>query len=357
MDILTRHRGGGHHSSSTRGTAAASKLEGSFYQRPALLHVAVAKVVVTLVILAAVVMLLTLVEGWIVTPCHPSDRATDEKCKLQRRANTIASALLTFARASALIVGLLVILHHAGVRTTTLFTLASIFSLVIGLAAQSMLRDVFSGIMFLAEEQMMNGDFVHLFVTGAGTPLSGSFGDSDSSGNGSAGASSTISGIVENVSLRRVKLRNFDNELIYVPNALINAVVNGSQQYPLVRLRVSAARTAEVASVVAVVRAACAALAEDGEFTALYPSAATEEAKARLVRTLDSVGMESPDPEVLGVSDIRPDGTFDVLVRFMCEVGRQWTGGRYARLALLGALQAAGLGDVVRVVRVTTTSG
>jgi small-conductance mechanosensitive channel len=347
MERLTRSA-----ASSAPSSSSSSKIDASFYQRPQHMHVAVAKIVIAVVVIVAIVLLMQLVEGWIDMPCSPTDRATDATCKSQRRASTISSALLTFGRAATVVVGFMVILHFAGLKTTTLFTLASIFSLVLGLAAQSMLRDVFSGLMFLAEDQMLIGDFVHLFVVGASSPLSGSFGDSSSGPSPtSTSSASTISGIVENVSLRRVKLRNFDNELIYVPNSLINAVVNGSQQYPLVRLRISTSRTDDIRAVTAAVRRAMETLAADPEFTKFYPSQQSAAARSKLVRTLDAVGMSSPDPEMLGVSDIRPDGTLDVLVRFMSEVGQQWSSGRYARQKIVEELQRDGLGDVVRVLR------
>jgi small-conductance mechanosensitive channel len=307
------------------------------YRSPGSWGVAAAKALVTVAVVVAALLVLSVAEDWFAEPCTPEQEADAARCRRRRRAATLSSAALTFGRALVVLAGLVVLLHHAGLRTTTLFTLGSILSLVIGLAAQSMLRDMFAGLMFLSEGQLINGDYVQLVTQGGG-------------GGGSLGAGpGLIGGIVESVNLRRVKLRNFDNELVYVPNAEVRAVVNASQQFPVVRLRLQLSRTSDAAAALAAAQAACAALAADPAFRAFYPAGAAGTDSLRLVRSLDAVGMASPDPELQGVSDVGAGG-FEVLVRFMCEVGRQWTAGRYARRALLQSL--APFGPVVQAVRV-----
>jgi small-conductance mechanosensitive channel len=320
------------------------------YRAPGSWAVAAAKAFVTVAVAVAALLVLSVAEDWVGQPCTPEEEADPAKCRRRRRAATLSSASLTFGRALVVLAGIVVLLHHAGLRTTTLFTLGSILSLVIGLAAQSMLRDLFSGLMFLTEGQLINGDYVQLLTSGASSASLGA-------GPG------LIGGIVENVNLRRVKLRNFDNELVYVPNAEVRAVVNASQQFPVVRLRLQLSRTSDAAAALAAAQAACAALAADPAFRASYPPGRQEAAGAagsageassspaamRLLRSLDAVGMTSPDPELQGVSEVGAGG-FEVLVRFMCDVGKQWSAGRYARRALLQAL--APFGPVVQAVRV-----
>lgn len=316
------------------------------YQRPASWPVAVAKIFVTIAVVAAVLLVVAVVQDWLSAPCNAEEEEDHGKCVRRRQAATVSSAALTFGRALVILGGLVVVLHHAGLRTTTLFTLGSILSLVVGLAAQNMLRDLFAGLLFLSEGQLINGDYVQLVVDGPGGQSLGT-------------APGLVGGIVDNVNLRRVKLRNFDNEIIYVPNAEIKAVVNASQQFPVVRLRIVVSRTSDSAAVLEAARAACTLLAADEAFRAFYPpgssapsgreAAPSEEAGLRLMRSLDVVGMASPDPELQGVSDVAAGG-FEVQVRFMANVGQQWAAARYARRALMQAL--ADFGPVVQVVRV-----
>jgi small-conductance mechanosensitive channel len=302
--------------------AATSAASQALYAKPAKLSVAVSRVLLTIFITAAVFLALKVIEEWFISDCDPSDEMSDESCQQTRRTNTIATAILTFARTVAIVVGLLFVLHHTGIRTTTLFTLAGIFSLVVGLAAQNVLKDFFAGLVFLAEEQMLNGDYVHLIVTGV-------TGD---------GICSGISGIVESVSMRKVKLRNFENETIYIPNGTIQAVVNSSQNYPVVRLRVQVSRTANLTQVIDTITQACLDLSKDEDFVINYPKPTNEKTRLRILRTLETVGMDSPDPVVAGVSDMKGE-CYDILVRFMVDVGRQWQATRYVRGKIISALQ------------------
>jgi small-conductance mechanosensitive channel len=317
--------------------ALASK---NIYAAPKDWGVTLAKVVVTLAVLVAAWLILSLVQDWLTEPITPEDEEQPERCKRYRRAATFGSAIITFLRTLLILGGLLVVLHHLGLRTTTLFTLASILSLVLGLAAQRILQDLFTGTVLLAEGQLLNGDFVQLLVCSGST---------------------VMSGIVENVSLRRIKLRNFENEVIYVPNSQIHAITNASQHFPVVRLKVLVSRTADSGAVLAALSEAAAALGRDeGMRTFLPPGsgslgsmpssdAATSPEVKRLLRSLDNVGMAGPEPEMMGVSDVGAGG-FEVMVRFMVNVDRQWQAARYVRQRLVAALEP--FGPVAQVVQV-----
>lgn len=336
-----------------RAARSGSESESAFasqniYQAPRDWPSTLAKIVVTVAATVALLMLLSVVEDWLTEPCTPEDEKDPDRCTRLRRTATFGSALMAFARTLVTLGGFIVVLHHAGLRTTTLFTLASILSLVVGLAAQRVLQDVFAGMVFLAEGQLLNGDFVQLTTTCGSTP---------------------IGGIVENVSLRRIKLRNFENEVIYVPNSEVRAMSNSSQRFPVVRLRILISRTADSSAVLAALQAAAEALGQDEDFRAFMPpgtdglgaaAAADENGSAvagpeavistRLLRSLDAVGMTGPEPEVQGVSDVAAGG-FEVLFRFMSDIGKQWSAGRYARQRLVEALEP--FGPVAQVVRVT----
>jgi small-conductance mechanosensitive channel len=337
------------------------------YSRPAHLGVAAAKILLTLLVVAAVFAFSLMVQDLLRLGCEQGE--DHMACKRKRRSATIVSAAMTFLRTVLVFVGALVVLHHAGLRTTTLFALTSILSLVIGLAAQSMLRDLFNGATFLAEEQMLNGDYVQI-ITGASGAHSGGGGGGaggrgggldvaglGGSGGGSGGGSaSLLSGIVENVSLRRIKLRNFDNEVIYVPNSEVRAVINSSQQYPVVRLRMSLSRSVDLDEALREIQQASDDLGTEPEFQAFYPANSlnldASKASQRLIQSMEAVGMTSPGPELLGVSDVGAVG-IEVMVRFMTDVGKQWPAGRFARQYFLRRL--ADLGPVTPIIRVVNS--
>jgi small-conductance mechanosensitive channel len=321
-------------------TATAHKQQQlvNLYRKPDNGFKAAAKVVFVIIVTLTLYIALRVVENLFVVKCEPSAELSDHECQRSRKANTIATAVLTFVRSVVIVAGILIALHHAGIRTSALFTLAGIFSLVLGLAAQNVLKDYFAGLVFLTEEQLYVGDHVHLIVNGIR-------GD---------GICSGISGVVENLSMRRIKLRNFDNDVLYVPNGTIQAVVNSSQNFPVVRLRVQVSRTAKIQDVLRITKATCEQLAADLEFSSNFPqidrSAADVNKKRRLSISLETLGMDGPEPEVVGVSELR-DSYYEVMVRFMVDLGRQWHASRLARNALIANLQA-GLPEGAQLVTV-----
>jgi small-conductance mechanosensitive channel len=337
------------------------------YSAPASLRSAAGRILATIAAVAAVFMVLTALQAWLaVAPGENGDGAgngeiTDPEEPGSRRGSTVGSAILTFLRAVVVIVGLLVVLHHAGVRTTTLFALASILSLVIGLAAQSALADHFAGLIFLTEGQLHIGDFVHLVMGPNSSSASASAsGHALTSGSSSTNASAAsahgmLSGTVQDVTLRRVRLTTFDNETIYVPNSRVLAVINASQQFPIVRLRVRLPVGSDLGAAARAVAEECEAMRSDPELLALLPSASAASSPAaemRLVRALDAAGMRSPGPEVLGVGDIG-GADYELGVRFMTRVNRQWAAARVVRRRLLARMQAEGVSGIPQLVSVS----
>lgn len=349
------------------------------YDRPASLRAAAAKILATLAAVAALFMMLTALQAWLTV--MPGENGAGAGVPEQggggedmdpdelgaRRGSTVGSAVLTFLRAVVVVVGLLVLLHHAGVRTTTLFALASILSLVVGLAAQSALSDHFAGLIFLTEGQLHIGDFVHLVMaanSGSSAAAPGSSAASGSSPASAASAHGMLSGTVQDVSLRRVRLSTFDNETIYVPNSRILAVINTSQQFPIVRLRVRLPSAADMAAAARTIAAECEAMRADPELLALLPSAtaaasatsaAAAAAEMRLVRALDAAGMRSPGPEVLGVAEVG-GVDYEIGVRMMTRVNKQWAAARIVRRRLLARMQREGLAGVAQLISVNSAA-
>jgi small-conductance mechanosensitive channel len=329
-----------------RRAPGGSFAEKNLYAPPKDWGVTVAKIVVTLAVVVASWLILNLSEDWLTEPISPEDEDLPDRATRYRRAATFGSAIIAFLRTLLIVATILIVLHHLGLRTTTLVTLASILSLVLGLAAQRILQDLFTGTVLLAEGQLLNGDYVQLLICGGST---------------------VMSGIVENISLRRIKLRNFENEIIYVPNSQIHAITNASQNFPVVRLRVMVSRTADSAAVLQVLSETTARLATDPIMRSHLPPGSEEigrragpsqpgvestasdpYAVKRLLRSLDAVSMAGPEPELLGVSDVAANG-FEAMVRFMVNIDKQWAAGRYVRQRLVEALEP--FGPVAQVVQ------
>ena len=95
-------------------------------------------------------------------------------------------------------------LAELGVSVAPILGAAGVVGLAIGFGAQSLVKDYFTGFFLLIENQIRQGDVVKL-------------GDH--------------AGLVEEVTLRYVRLRDYDGNVHFVPNGTISTVVNMSRGF------------------------------------------------------------------------------------------------------------------------------
>jgi len=98
----------------------------------------------------------------------------------------------------SLVAGML-ILSELGVSLAPILGAAGVVGIAVGFGAQSLVKDYFSGLFILLENQIRVGDVVRI---------------------------ADIGGFVEEVTLRHVRLRDYDGNVHYVPNGLITTVTN-----------------------------------------------------------------------------------------------------------------------------------
>jgi len=116
------------------------------------------------------------------------------------------------------------ILDALGVNLAPLLASAGIAGVAIGLAAQTIVKDMFNGILILVEGQFNIGDTVRL-----------------------AG----LTGTVETMTLRRTTVRDGDGTLYVIPNSQITTVANLSAGYSVATINVSADFSADPDEVIA----------------------------------------------------------------------------------------------------------
>ncbi len=126
----------------------------------------------------------------------------------------------------SLIAGMLV-LGELGVSVAPILGAAGVVGLAVGFGAQSLVKDYFTGFFLLLENQIRQGDVVKL-------------GDH--------------AGLVEEVTLRFVQLRDYDGNVHYVPNGHITTVVNMSRGFSQAVMDIGVAYRENVDEVMAVMR-------------------------------------------------------------------------------------------------------
>jgi len=132
----------------------------------------------------------------------PDELSPLANARLVQRTKTMGSVLNNFITWSVVVLALTMILSELGVAIGALAAGAGLVGAGIGFGAQSLIKDLISGLFIVAEDQYGVGDSVNL---------------------------GEISGAVESVGLRVTQVRDVDGVLWYVRNGEIIRVGNHSQ--------------------------------------------------------------------------------------------------------------------------------
>ncbi len=131
-------------------------------------------------------------------------RDTESAARSGQRLEAISSVLSGAVSFFVYLIALFLVLAELGVDLAPLLAGAGVAGLAIGFGAQSLVKDFFSGIFILLEDQYAVGDIVDL---------------------------GEANGVVEHVSLRVTRLRSVDGSVWHVPNGEILRVANMSQHW------------------------------------------------------------------------------------------------------------------------------
>ncbi|KPJ50723.1 MAG: hypothetical protein AMJ38_01445 [Dehalococcoidia bacterium DG_22] len=159
--------------------------------------------------------------------------------EIEQRIHTLVAVLRGSGRFVLVIWALFTILPELGINVTPILASVGIAGIALGFGAQSLVKDVISGLFILLENQYSKGDV----VTVAG-----------------------ISGLVEEVGLRRTVLRDLDGIVHHVPNGEIAVASNFTQEWSRVNMNVSVAYGEDLDKVFEVINRVGNELAADAEF-------------------------------------------------------------------------------------------
>ena len=159
--------------------------------------------------------------------------------EIEQRSHTLVAVLQGSGRFVLVVWALFTILPELGVNVTPILASVGIAGIALGFGAQSLVKDVISGLFILIENQYSKGDV----VTVAG-----------------------ISGLVEEVGMRRTVLRDLDGIVHHVPNGEIAVASNFTQEWSRVNMNVSVAYGEDLDKVFEVINRVGNELAADGEF-------------------------------------------------------------------------------------------
>ncbi len=143
-------------------------------------------------------------------PDYEKDRRLEQD-RRKKRAHTIRAVLISGATVIAFVTAFMIILSVLGVPIAALVASAGILSVALGFGAQSLVKDLITGVFMLIEDQYGVGDIIDV-----GEAI----------------------GTVEEVGLRSVRLRALDGTVWYVPNGQIVRVGNMTRTWSRVLIEV-----------------------------------------------------------------------------------------------------------------------
>ena len=121
-----------------------------------------------------------------------------------QRAGTLGRSLRYAVNVVVVLVAGMLVLGELGISVTPILATAGVAGVAIGFGAQSLIKDYFNGFFILVEDQIREGDVVEIVGKG---------------------------GLVEEVTLRFVRLRDMDGHVHFVPNGEIKLVTNRTREF------------------------------------------------------------------------------------------------------------------------------
>jgi small conductance mechanosensitive channel len=159
-----------------------------------------------------------------------------EGAEAARRAETLGRVIRYLVALVISAIAVMLVLAEVGVSLAPILGAAGVVGLAIGFGAQSLVKDYFTGFFLLFEDQIRTGDVVN--VAGIG-------------------------GLVEDITLRHVRLRDYDGNVHFIPNNLITTVTNMSRGFAHAVMDIGVAYKESVGDALDIMRAVGAAMRTD----------------------------------------------------------------------------------------------
>ncbi|MEZ5663423.1 MAG: mechanosensitive ion channel family protein [Burkholderiaceae bacterium] len=210
-----------------------------------------------------------------------------------KRAETLARVFRYLVAVVVSLVAGMLVLSELGVSVAPILGAAGVVGLAVGFGAQSLVKDFFTGFFLLLENQVRQGDVVKL---------------------------GEHSGLVEEVTLRYVQLRDYDGNVHYVPNGTISSVINMTRGFSHAVMDIGVAYRENVDEVMAVMHQVARDMRQDAAFGPLI----------------------TEDLEMAGVNDWA-DSAVVIRCRFRTVPLEQWGVRREYLRRLKAAFDAAGI--------------
>ena len=196
---------------------------------------------------------------------------------IKKRANTLLGVFLGLGRVIIALVTLLMLLSEIGVEIGPVLAGFGVVGIAVGFGAQYLIRDIIAGVFILMENQYRVGDVA------------------------SVGG---VTGLVEEINLRKTVLRDLDAIVHHVPNGEIRVASNYSRHYSRVNLNISVAYDTDLDFAIKVINDVCKKMAGEEKWGKIIKTVPQ-------VLRVDKFGDSGIDIKILG--DVVPLEQWNVM--------------------------------------------
>ena len=158
---------------------------------------------------------------------HRLFRNHKDDAEIQKRSDTLKSVIRNIINMTIVVVAILMILKELDIEIGPILAAAGVVGIAVGFGAQQLVKDIIQGFFILLDDQIRVGDVVQI-----------------------AGKS----GLVENVNLRMITLRDLAGNVHFVRNGEITVVTNMTKEYSRYVFDIGVAYREDVDEVIRVIR-------------------------------------------------------------------------------------------------------
>lgn len=209
------------------------------------------------------------------------------------RLGTLLMIVRNFMLAAIVLVALMIALDELGVNIAPLFAGAGVIGIAVGFGAQSLIKDMFSGMFYLIDDAFRTGEYIDI---------------------------GTCKGTVEKISIRSFQLRHQNGPLNTVPFGDIKKLTNYSRDWVIVKLPIRVTYDTPVPKINQIIKKISKELLEDEDVGHLF------------LQPLKSQGVYEMD-----------DSAMVVRVKFMTKPNEQFVVQRMVYARIRDEFLAAGI--------------
>jgi small conductance mechanosensitive channel len=189
---------------------------------------------------------------------------------MKKRADTLENVFVGVGRVIIILLVIFMILAELKVEIGPILAGSAVLGVALGFGAQWLIKDLIAGVFVLMENQYRVGDVVKV---------------------------ANVTGLVEDINIRKTVLRDLDGIVHHVPNGEIRVASNYSRHFARVNLDISVAYATDLDHAISVINRVCKEMTEDENWKSRFKSVPQ-------VLRVNNLGDSGIDIKIIG--DVKP---------------------------------------------------